>query len=578
MPIQPPVSAQAIYEREYGMADSFFKAKLYDESLPVLDHLLSKKIADTFKAEIFIRKAYIFFTREKDDSAIGFYNQALEICTKQKPTTRLCLVYRNIGDVHFYKKSYDDALHYYNLSLAVAPTAKDSLTRYFDICNVYQIWEQYSKVYDVIVNHILKYEDSIVGDQAFMVSMHMGLYYNSIKNHDSALSYYRKARWQCNTDENLAIVYSDISHELRLMKKYSQALSYLDSASMLIKMSGNNRDSLDLFDGYSEIYSENGDIVKALKYAQLARKLNDTIYTTDRLNASQEAKIKYETAEKEKTNQLQAVEISIKQRNLIFSLVGLGLVALLGAISFRSYKQKQKANYILTVQRNQVQQLANELEVANQTKARLFSTISHDLRSPVSSLYAMLKMQEIKGGSTIDAATMSSHTIKLLDTLEDLLVWSKTQMDRFVPMPVLLDVRELYDELISFFSASSVAKNVPLINEAMPGLALRCDENILRTMLRNAISNAISHAPSGTSVVLTSENKNAVIVCLVKNQCSPESFKAYKQAFENVGVQSGSHGLGLVMIKEFAAKVDAVVTLEFDNGWASMKLSLPGNV
>ena len=80
-----------------------------------------------------------------------------------------------------------------------------------------------------------------------------------------------------------------------------------------------------------------------------------------------------------------------------------------------------------------------ELDEANKIKARFFSILNHDLRSPVSNLIHFLHLQK-ENPELIDEATalrMQTKVItgaeNLLSSMEDILLWSKGQMENFKP-------------------------------------------------------------------------------------------------------------------------------------------------
>ena len=91
-------------------------------------------------------------------------------------------------------------------------------------------------------------------------------------------------------------------------------------------------------------------------------------------------------------------------------------------------------------QRNQqLDELNNELSIANDTKAKLFGVISHDLRSPVSSIVQLLHLQK-ENPEHFNTELQNQYNERLnkasenvLETMEDLLLWSKSQMNNFTP-------------------------------------------------------------------------------------------------------------------------------------------------
>ncbi|MEO7312346.1 MAG: tetratricopeptide repeat-containing sensor histidine kinase [Chitinophagaceae bacterium] len=572
------VWAQNTLMDEYKKADALRIAGRDADALPAMQHMLSQQIGDSLKAEVLARIGIIQERTGMKDSAIAAYQQSLDIFTAQINRAKQSRVSANLGNLFLSIKEYDKAFQYFTKALSLAQTGRDSLSMYLSICQVHSKKENFDGLKNVLLNQVLHFPENLLPDQAYFTNTYLGIYHHGYKNFDSAVYYFKISLSAASTEELRASAFINLGDEFRVKKNYALAIVHIDSALAINRQSHNEESLLAIYDTYVQIYGEMNDPVNALKFSSLARVMSDSIFTTTQAATLQDLDIKYQTAKKEAANQILSKDNTIKQRNFIFSLIGIGLVGLLGAIGFRSYRQKQKANQVLTAQRNQVQQLASELDIANQTKARLFSTIGHDLRGPISSLYSLLKMQEIKGADqTFNTAALSSHTTGLLDTLEDLLIWSKTQMDRFVPMPARVAVHDIYDQLIVFFAASSVEKNILLLNQAAPSLSLFCDENIFRTILRNVISNAMEHAVSHSPVILDAENTNNNVTCTVKNEGKPGDFESLKLAFENSGVHSNSRGLGLVMMKELAAIINASIKLAYTDGWICISIALPAS-
>ena len=99
----------------------------------------------------------------------------------------------------------------------------------------------------------------------------------------------------------------------------------------------------------------------------------------------------YQTNEKEqkiqsldKENRLRTLELqnaSHQRQILILGLAALGVISLL---LYFNYRSKEKLNRALNEKNDRLDQMNQHLAEANDTKARLFGIIGHDLRSPVS--------------------------------------------------------------------------------------------------------------------------------------------------------------------------------------------------
>src|SRR5690606_27313844 len=124
-----------------------------------------------------------------------------------------------------------------------------------------------------------------------------------------------------------------------------------------------------------------------------------------------------------------------------------------------------------------------ELKEANLFKDKVFSVISHDLKSPVSSLTGMLELLKLNSLSreekskiieNLDLALKSTKNL-----LENILIWANPklgngkQISRF-------DLQSIIDEVFQLFSLQAKAKKISLVSYVYPGIKVKTDKNVLR--------------------------------------------------------------------------------------------------
>lgn len=560
-----------------GTTDSLIKAGESNRALLMLRPILSSRtIDDSVKAIACMQYGNCQTELDNSDSAIHFLKQAIEILHAGNDKKILFRAYTNLGNVLSIKTDYREPVKFYNDALMWATSVRDSLVVYIRMIALLLQNDRIDSAYQIVQNNVSKYPDDkgeIVPYKIYYSELSQGLYLNAHKQYVLAVNHLKKAaasyvpdvRYKLNAFVMLADLYSG-------MKDYANAFRYTDSANALVGEDGWAENRLQVYDLYTDLHEATGNFQKALDYSKQSRQLSDSFYKAEETAALTDAAEKYKNDKIQAEKNLAEKDKAIAYRNFVFTGVALVLVALLAALFLRNARTRRKANLLLTQQKQQVQQLADQLAVANDTKARLFSTIGHDLRSPISSLYASLKMQEIKAG--VEDDSMSEHTVQLLDTLEDLLAWSKSQMDGFTVQKVKVSVPILMEDLAAFYITAASAKGIDIVNEAQGKIVLHTDENILKTVLRNVISNAIAHTEPGNSVLLSSakDSYNAVSIS-VSNPCSMESFQRFQSSYKQAAVQSGVNGLGTVLIKEFAQKIGATVQLHYTDGSAVVSLS-----
>jgi signal transduction histidine kinase len=276
---------------------------------------------------------------------------------------------------------------------------------------------------------------------------------------------------------------------------------------------------------------------------------------TSRTFADQQTR--YQTNEKEKRiavldqdNKFQALQLENGRnvrRLLIAGLIVTGLFALL---LFFLYRKLAATNEQLAV-------INDQLTRANETKARLFGIISHDLRSPVSRIVQLLQIQKERP-DLLDEATRRRHeqrlqsaTENVLETMEDLLLWSKSQMQHFTPQPAPVGVKELVEKETGLLREALEERQLRVENRIPASWVQVTDANFLSVIVRNLLQNALKYSASGGEIALSADAQHLYLT----NRGSTDfvSVEELNQRIHNKVVNSKGQGLGLQIAADLAA-------------------------
>jgi signal transduction histidine kinase len=272
-------------------------------------------------------------------------------------------------------------------------------------------------------------------------------------------------------------------------------------------------------------------------------------------------------------NTINDLTIKNTNRQLLLVIIGLVLTFALGLLLYFQSRNRKKNNL-------QLQRLNAELEQANAIKMRFFSILNHDLRSPVANLIHFLQLQqhnpelldeaskERLGNSTLTGAE------NLLSSMEDMLLWSKGQMEHFKPVPTTIQLQEVFNDLKRHFQSE---EHVHFEIELADSLLLVTDENYLKTILRNLTSNALKALVKTTNPVISwkaSVQNNQVLIVVSDNGpgASEAAFKALYDDTEVVGIKTG---LGLHLVRDLAKAIDCDISVETGSTGTAVTLSLP---
>lgn len=348
-------------------------------------------------------------------------------------------------------------------------------------------------------------------------------------------------------------------------KEYAKALPDLLAAEKYAQDWGPDL-YVNLLKSIADAYGGTGQYAKAFPYYQKYVPLRDTIYTRATEKSFADAEAKFQNKTKQTEIELKNTQIGEARMQRIWLASGLFLavisLVLLGVI----YRNKKRSSAIIDEKNQELARAIGELEEANKTKAKLFSIISHDLRSPISQVYQFLKLQQLNPHllSEPQKAELSqriqSATGSLLETMEDLLLWSKTQMTEFKPNIQLVKVWEIVDQCIKLLQLNIDSKNLKIISHIDPNSTVEVDPYYLQTIMRNLLQNAIKAANEGSEIELSFQKGQLSI----ENSGSVFTQQRYQEILSAVDNGHGLNGLGLKLVDELANK--SGLSIQFGKG------------
>lgn len=237
------------------------------------------------------------------------------------------------------------------------------------------------------------------------------------------------------------------------------------------------------------------------------------------------------------------------------------------------------------------------LEKLHVEKDKLFSIVSHDLRSPMNGILGLTGMikDEIDSFSKdhIKEIATSIHTSanSIIQLLQGLMEWSQLQRGNISFNPQAIILGSSVQKSISLLSESARAKSITLISTVPENIGVLADNHMLESVIRNLVSNAIKFTPKGGQIEINAMQAEAnTIVVSVKDDGIGMSTAILEKLFSlsakinRKGTEGElSSGLGLIMSKEMIEKHGGKIWVESVEGQGSVfyftmkkSLSIPG--
>lgn len=270
-------------------------------------------------------------------------------------------------------------------------------------------------------------------------------------------------------------------------------------------------------------------------------------------------------------------------------------------------KQETERKNLIETQRNQLEQKVkertHELEEAlqkvtiseaklrelNTVKDKLFSIISHDLKTPLTTVASFLDlmMNHLDKLSPEELSTLSSKTKYALQNLtlllDNLLYWSRMQLDfiAFNPEPVPLNVT--IDRTLKLFSlliedkSLTITSKIPKSENVAWG-----DKEMIAFVVRNLLHNALKFTPRSGKISLSTSVHDGMIMLSVQDTGMGMSADRIDHLLSEGGNNSmpgteneAGTGIGLIMCKEFVERNGGELTIASSPSGTRVSFTVP---
>ena len=238
-----------------------------------------------------------------------------------------------------------------------------------------------------------------------------------------------------------------------------------------------------------------------------------------------------------------------------------------------------KLKHTLDGLEEEVKQRTLELDNLNRTKDKIFSIISHDLRSPFMSILGFSEiledeledMDKAEIKSTVEKILNSSrNTVSLVDGL---LEWSRLQIGGLVPEHKDVNVGKVIREVQELFQPQLTKKAITLSSDIEEDCHVFTDENIVKSVIRNLLSNAIKFTnPTGT-VSLSVKKSGDEIILVVEDSGIGMTREMVQNLFSLTGIKSRKGtanekgtGLGMNITHDLLKKTGGDIKVESSPG------------
>lgn len=227
-----------------------------------------------------------------------------------------------------------------------------------------------------------------------------------------------------------------------------------------------------------------------------------------------------------------------------------------------------------------------------QSKDELVTNVSHDIRTPLTSIIGYLGLVEEERYSSIEEAKDYVHTAykksrQLKVLVDDLFDYTTVRQTNTPLNLITFDMVQLLEQLAIDFQIEADEKNILIETKTSDEkLMMEGDSEKLVRVFNNLFSNAFKYGKDGSMVIIDMEKTTTGNVRItIKNNGERIPDEALDQLFERFyraetsrSQESASTGLGLAIAKSIVELHNGTISAETSEEWTKFIVELPTKI
>jgi signal transduction histidine kinase len=239
----------------------------------------------------------------------------------------------------------------------------------------------------------------------------------------------------------------------------------------------------------------------------------------------------------------------------------------------------QEKNEKIEKQKTEIEEKATELGELNSLKNKLFSVISHDMKTPMyalRNLFGSMQQSNMSGEEIKaiipDVVSDLNYTTGLM---ENLLHWVKSQMNSASVSPRMIDLQNLAEEVINVQQLQASSKKITIQSKIPKKDKVCADKDMVTLVLRNLLSNAIKFTPVNGKIMISSKNEEGLSRISVSDngvgmdEATMALIDQHNYYSTNGTAKESGTGLGLMLCRDFLARNGGALQIESQPGKGS---------
>ncbi len=563
-----------------------------------------------------VNMGFAYDRLDEDQVALEKYLEALPIFKKIKFPHGINQCYTNIGSLYFDLEQYELARTYFNESLnsnTKTGNEKGISWALYNMGFVSTALGDFSNARNYLDKSLAMRQEMGDFNGIAQTSLALGQLEVNEGNYEKALANYTTAYAINDSLQdrfNQGIVMTSIANLYHKMNDKEAAKQHALEALEVAKSMDSKKLKSDILPLLIKIGSESGDFESAFKYQKQLIAVNDSIGVEKEINHIMLAEFnrmgdQYENLAKD--NQIITSQNDSYLKTIFVAAIILGLVVLLVIGLYKRNIERKTTNQLLKKQKLNIEQVLDEVALLNEelnsqmslvesqnlelskldmVKNKLFSILSHDLRSPLATIQMVMSMyredqlsrDELNGLLNKLEKTVNSSSL----FLDNLLEWSKNQLEGFQVNSTTFSIKSLVEENIELVKQQTNLKEISVENHIDENLLVEADPDMVKVAVRNLLSNSIKFCSAGDVISFRSNQKNGEVLISIadtgpgiNDEQKLKMFNLESATSEGTLGEKGQK-LGLILCKEMVEQNKGSIDFESEIGeGTTFRITLP---
>lgn len=541
---------------------------VFSQTRPAIENYFDNEVkqkAREFKEQSNFNKAQTFFLEKNYDSTLVYAMKQLSI-TKNQELRDYCHYFRAISFKE--KKLFEEAKKefakvspnfkfYYNLKIGLGEIALEQGDFKHALSNFLEVEKQHSPKH--------YYRKSVLNHNIGVCYLHLQDFGKSEKYLFEGVKLLELEK----DSKMLVASYMDIATLYYEQYKDAQAIPYFVKAYNLSKETKSFQLKQNATLNMAVVEENRKNFPLALTYRKEYETWKDSLNDQNKVWALADLEKKFAVKQKQKEVNVLAAEnrTKVAERNGFIASSALLLILFGTGVYF--YRQKIKNNKIILAQKN-------ELDELNATKDKLFSIVSHDLRSSVNALKTsnskLIENLENKNFTELDVLLHNNSNIAngAYNLLDNLLNWALLQTQQAYFYQEQLHLASIVQHVEYNYKPLMLNKNITFSAAVDKTDYVFADMDSLKIIIRNLLDNAIKFSKeNGTISIYTRPSSDDFCYLVVKDTGSGMNAATREQLLKNTVLLSKKKdddaigtGLGMQLCKSMILKNGGLLDIE----------------